>query len=50
ALQTAIAGIYGMNFRYMPELNWTYGYPMVIGLMALSAVVLYRMFRRSGWL
>ncbi len=50
ALQTAIAGLYGMNFKNMPGLNWTYGYPMVVGLMVLSAVVLYRMFRRSGWL
>jgi len=50
ALQTAIAGIYGMNFEHMPELNWEYGYPLVVGVMFASAVVLHRLFRRSGWL
>ena len=50
ALQTAIAGIYGMNFDYMPELRWRYGYFGVILLMAVSAVVLHRLLRRSGWL
>jgi magnesium transporter len=50
ALQTAIAGIYGMNFEHMPELEWRYGYPLVIGVMVVSAMVLHRLFRRSGWL
>jgi magnesium transporter len=50
AVQTAIAGVYGMNFRFMPELNWRYGYPGVLLLMLCSAAVLYRFFRRSGWL
>jgi magnesium transporter len=50
AVQTAIAGIYGMNFRVMPELKWTYGYPAVLLLMLCSAGVLYRWFRRAGWL
>jgi magnesium transporter len=50
AVQTAIAGIYGMNFEHMPELTWTWGYPGVIALMALAAVVLYRRFKRAGWL
>ncbi len=50
AVQTAIAGIYGMNFRFMPELGWQYGYPAVLLLMALLAFLLYRGFRRSGWL
>jgi magnesium transporter len=50
ATQTAIAGIYGMNFTYMPELGWRYGYPGVLAIMLVSAIVLYRMFRRSGWL
>ncbi len=50
ALQTAIAGVYGMNFKFMPELHWRYGYPGVLVLMVLSALVLHRMFRRSGWL
>jgi magnesium transporter len=50
AVQTLIAGVYGMNFRYMPELGWRYGYPGVLALMLISALVLYRLFRRSGWL
>jgi magnesium transporter len=50
AVQTAIAGIYGMNFHNMPELGWKYGYPGVLALMLASAVVLYRFFRRAGWL
>lgn len=47
---TLIAGIYGMNFREMPELNWSVGYPMAICLMGLSAVVPYLYFRRKGLL
>jgi magnesium transporter len=39
-----------MNFTHMPELSWRYGYPYAIGLMVLSAVVLYRLFKKSGWL
>jgi len=50
AMQTAIAGVYGMNFDHMPELEWTYGYPAVVGVMLLTVLVLYRLFRRSGWL
>lgn len=47
---TWIAGIYGMNFVNMPELEWTYGYPIAIGLMAVTGVLLAWMFRRKGWL
>jgi magnesium transporter len=47
---TLIAGIYGMNFEYMPELYWPLGYPFALSLMALVALLLYRAFRRSGWL
>jgi magnesium transporter len=47
---TLIAGIYGMNFDYMPELHWRYGYYMALTMMALIALVLYGMFKRSGWL
>jgi magnesium transporter len=47
---TLIAGIYGMNFDHMPELNWVIGYPLALAFMALSAAVLWRMFRRRGWL
>ncbi|MEU6697333.1 magnesium and cobalt transport protein CorA [Pseudonocardia sp. NPDC046786] len=45
-----IAGIYGMNFELMPELSWTFGYPMAFGMMLALALVLYTMFRRNGWL
>ncbi|GAA0492403.1 magnesium transport protein CorA [Paractinoplanes deccanensis] len=50
ALPTAIAGIYGMNFARMPELDWRYGYPSVMLFMLLGAGVLYRLLRRAGWL
>jgi magnesium transporter len=47
---TAIAGIYGMNFEHMPELRWELGYPAVLLLMATICALLYRYFKRSGWL
>ncbi len=47
---TLIAGIYGMNFQHMPELTWTVGYPLVVVLMVGVCAVLYRSFRKSGWL
>jgi magnesium transporter len=47
---TLIAGIYGMNFDYMPELHWRFGYPMALSLMGLTALTLYVLFKRSGWL
>lgn len=47
---TLIASIYGMNFEMMPELSWTLGYPLALGLMVLSAVLPYRLFKRWGWL
>jgi magnesium transporter len=50
AVPTMIAGIYGMNFDYMPELRWHYGYPLAIGVMVVACVALYRAFKRSGWL
>ena len=50
AANTAIAGIEGMNFTFMPELRWQYGYPLILLLMFGSAIALYRLFRRSGWL
>ena len=50
AVGTLIAGIYGMNFDHMPELRWRYGYLFAIGLMVLPGVVLYRLFKKSGWL
>jgi magnesium transporter len=50
ALPTAITGIYGMNFQYMPELHWRYGYPMTLTLIGVACWALYRRFRRTGWL
>jgi magnesium transporter len=47
---TLVASIYGMNFAFMPELQWTFGYPFAIGLMILSAVLPYFYFKRRGWL
>jgi magnesium transporter len=45
-----IAGVYGMNFMYMPELNWQFGYPFALGLMVVIATVEVSIFRRVGWL
>jgi magnesium transporter len=50
AVPTAIAGIYGMNFDYMPELNSRFGYPAILLLIIVICVVLYRGFKRNGWL
>ena len=50
AVPTMIAGIYGMNFEHMPELNAEIGYPAVLTGMALVCTFLYRRFRRAGWL
>jgi magnesium transporter len=47
---TLIAAIYGMNFDFMPELHWAWGYPFALGLMAASAVILYIVFKRRDWL
>lgn len=47
---TFIAGIYGMNFEYMPELSWHYGYFLVVVLMAAVAWIMIRYFKRKGWL
>jgi magnesium transporter len=50
AVPTAIAGIYGMNFNYMPELNWHYGYFTVIAVTAAICAYLFYRFRRAGWI
>lgn len=50
AIPTMIAGIYGMNFEHMPELHWVWAYPVVIALMGVLEVLLYRTFKRRGWL
>jgi magnesium transporter len=49
-LPTAVAAVYGMNFEHMPELEWTYGYPLVMGLTTVGCVALHRNFKRRGWL
>ena len=50
AVGTLIAGNYGQNFDNIPELHWHYGYFYSLGLMVLSSLVLYRVFKKSGWL
>lgn len=50
AVPTMIAGIYGMNFQFIPELKWKYGYPFVLALTLAICSVLYWRFKRSGWL
>jgi magnesium transporter len=47
---TMVAGIYGMNFNNIPELNWRYGYPIILCLTVGVCMLLYRHFRQSGWL
>ncbi|WP_298176220.1 magnesium and cobalt transport protein CorA [Saccharomonospora sp.] len=50
AVPTAIAGIYGMNFDYMPELSFKYGYPITLGVILALCLLLYRIFRKNRWL
>lgn len=47
---TFIVGVYGMNFKYMPEIEWHWGYPVVWGVMIIIAVGMYLYFKRKGWL
>jgi len=47
---TFLAGIYGMNFQYMPELSWKFGYPMALGAMGLVGIIMLVFFRRKKWL
>ena len=47
---TMVAGIYGMNFRFMPELEWRWGYPAVLAITVTACFLLYRQFKHSGWL
>jgi magnesium transporter len=47
---TAIAGIYGMNFEHMPELRWELGYPGAVLAMLVICTLLYRYFKKVGWL
>jgi magnesium transporter len=50
AIPTMVAGVYGMNFRHMPELDWVWGYPFALALMIGIDVYLWFRFRKSGWL
>ncbi|MCW2889976.1 MAG: magnesium transporter [Streptosporangiaceae bacterium] len=50
AIPTMIAGIYGMNFKHMPELSTTWGYPAALTVIISACVLLYRRFKKSGWL
>jgi magnesium transporter len=46
---TFIAGVYGMNFEYMPELKWTWGYPAALGIMSSLGILMLFFFKRKGW-
>jgi magnesium transporter len=50
AAPTLLAGIWGMNFRHMPELTWRFGYPLAVAAMVVFSSVLWWRFKRSGWL
>jgi magnesium transporter len=50
AVPTMVAGIYGMNFKNMPELDWAFGYPFAIGLMVVIDLYLYFQFKKTNWL
>jgi magnesium transporter len=47
---TVITGIYGMNFEFMPELHWRFGYLWALGLMGLVVIALIYFFRKKGWI
>jgi len=50
AVPTMVAGIYGMNFKYLPELEWRYGYFVVVGALVVVCGVLFRLFHKYNWL
>jgi magnesium transporter len=50
AVPTMVAAIYGMNFEHMPELKWTFGYPLALAIMLVICLLLYRWFKKVGWL
>jgi magnesium transporter len=50
AVPTMIAGVYGMNFKNMPELAWDFGYPLALSIMAVLDGFLFYHLRRAGWL
>jgi magnesium transporter len=47
---TMLAGIYGMNFKHMPELDWHWGYPVAVGIMVAIDLYLFTRLRKAGWL
>jgi magnesium transporter len=50
AVPTMLAGVYGMNFEHMPELDWVYGYPLSIAIMVVVDGYLFYRFRKANWL
>jgi magnesium transporter len=50
AVPTMVAGFYGMNFKFMPELQWHYGYPVIVVCTIILCIVIYSLFKKSGWL
>ena len=50
ALPTVVFSLYGMNFRFMPELQWPWAYPALLGTTAVAVAVLYRRLKRRGWI
>ena len=50
AVPTMVAGIYGMNFKHLPELEWRYGYFLVLGVLSVVSVGMFRLFRKNNWL
>jgi magnesium transporter len=50
AVATFFVGVWGMNFKNMPELDWIYGYPFALSIIGIACFTMYRVFRRAGWL
>ena len=50
AIPTMVFSWYGMNFKYMPELDWPYSYPVVVGVVLFGSLILYKRLKRNGWL
>jgi magnesium transporter len=50
AIPTVVFSLYGMNFKWMPELEWHYGYPSAVGFTVVACVLLYRRLRKDGWI
>ena len=50
AVCTTLVGVWGMNFKHMPELDWQYGYPLALIIIIGAIVYLYKLFKKSEWL